>query len=62
MNWKKIIQDIVDSGMSEKDIAEIAHTTQPTINRIKSGFVSEPRYEVGAILVKLHSERFKKAA
>ena len=62
MNWKQIISDIIDSGLSEQEIAAIVGTTQPTINRIKTGVVNQPKYEMGVALVALHKKHGRKAA
>jgi hypothetical protein len=59
--WKKLIEDLLAKGLKEKEIASRitvkgVRTTQPTINRIKSGAMPSPRYDLGAALIDLHNE------
>ena len=66
MNWTKIIEDLRAWGLSETDIAELAHTTQPTINRIKRRR-QRVEWEMGERLLTLHRicaaiQTIKKAA
>ena len=53
MNWTKIIQDLIDSGLSEKYIATSCGITQPTLNALKSGKSKSTRYEIGDCLLTL---------
>jgi DNA-binding Xre family transcriptional regulator len=53
MNWTKIIQDLLDSGLSEKFIATSCGITQPTLNALKSGKSKSTRYEIGDKLLSL---------
>ena len=53
MNWTKIIQDLIDSGMSEQDIATSCGIKQPTLNALKSGKSKSTRYEIGDKLISL---------
>ncbi len=53
MNWTKIIQDLIDSGMSELEIANSIGITQPSLNALKSGKSKSTRYEIGDKLVSL---------
>ena len=57
MEPKQIITDLIDANLTEKQIADLADTSQPTINRIKLGNIKTPSYVLYAALVKLHSER-----
>lgn len=59
--WNKLIEGLLESGLKEQEIADRltakgVHATQPTINRIKTGEIGNPRYELGAALVTLHNE------
>jgi hypothetical protein len=67
MNWRKLIGDMLDKGETEASIAEKLkrrgiQCTQTTVNRLKSGFISEPRHSVGEALRALHTDVMKRAA
>lgn len=52
---KSMVAYLVDSaGMTEAEIAQSCHTTQPTIHRIKKGSVEDPRYKVGKSIESLY--------
>ena len=64
--FKNIIHSLIQSGMTESQIASSVNSTQASINRIKLGRQS-PGYELGAALIALHDSRLaanwsKKAA
>lgn len=59
--WQELIGDMRRAGLKEAEIvtrlkAMGVETTQPTINRIMNGKIGEPNYQLGAAIVKLHSE------
>lgn len=62
--FKQIVLDLIHSGLSEQEIAQIVGTSQPSINRIKLGKQgrSGVKYEMGVKLVELHRVRMEKAA
>ena len=67
MEWDRLVQELVDAGLSGQEISnEIKNLgvecTQATINRIKLGGISEPRYELGDALLKIHAVRNGEAA
>ena len=49
----EIIQDLINCGMSEFEIAKFCGITQPTLNALKSGKSKSTRYEIGDKLVSL---------
>jgi len=57
MNWKTLIKQLQATGYTETQIAEVARTSQPTINRLKKGVVLDPGYELGRRLVALRDAR-----
>ncbi len=59
MNLAQMINDLVDAGMSESEIASRAKTSQPTIHRIKNNLVSSPSYKVGKAIEAIYSHRIK---
>lgn len=54
--FTKIIQEIIRSGLSESQIADLVKTTQPTINRIKNG-KQEPGGELAIAIFELRKKR-----
>lgn len=60
MDLKSVICNLIESGLTEQQIAEQVKTSQPTINRIKSGKITSPRFDVGSGLVALHEKRCAK--
>lgn len=58
MTPKDAVARLIDSGMSQAEIARRLteagiSTTQPTIQRIGSGEIEHPRFELGAALIEL---------
>jgi arginine repressor len=54
-----LIQDLIDSGMTEVEITDAlkeegVHTTQATLNRIKTGAIKRTSYDIGTGIVRLH--------
>lgn len=56
MSLAEIVRDLLALGLSEKRLAELAGTSQPTIHRIKKG-ESDPPDSVGQALRTLHAQR-----
>ena len=65
MNWRNIVQDLINAGWTQVQIADRCETTQATISDLsrhdtlprsahKGG--REPMYGLGARLVALHAE------
>lgn len=52
MNLQEVVQNLIDSGLSETEIARRISVSQPTVNRIKSG--TDPAYTTGKRLEELH--------
>ena len=62
MNWKQIIKELNELGLSEHEIArrlqkEGVEITQASINRLKQEHIKQPRFDVGSALLRLHKER-----
>jgi transcriptional regulator with XRE-family HTH domain len=57
MDWKKIIADLVASGMTQLDIAKRIGIKQPSVCSIASGKTKDVRHSVGERLRALHFER-----
>ena len=54
INWQKLIDDLVKSGLTQSQIGEKCGVTQPAIQLIYSGKTNEPRYSLGERLLALH--------
>lgn len=62
MNWQTIIQDLLDAGMTQAQIAESCETGQSHISGLYRGTRKEPGYGLGTRLVKLYARRCRNAA
>jgi hypothetical protein len=54
-NFSQIVQDLVEAGLSEMQIADAVDASQPTINRIKLGKQKNIAYDLGYSLICLRS-------
>jgi predicted transcriptional regulator len=59
---QKMIIEILDSGLTEPELAMLASSTQPTINRIKQGATEDPRYTLGKKIEQIHAGRVSPGA
>lgn len=62
MNWQKLIGDLIESGMTQAQIAESAKCTQAFISDLYRGKKKSCDYEIGSALVRLEDNLKKKAA
>ncbi len=65
MNWKTLIQELLDNGMTQVQIADEIGVKQPTISGIlKSDGTGDMRWQNGERLRMLHLQRIglKRAA
>jgi transcriptional regulator with XRE-family HTH domain len=64
MDWKKIISDLSESGITQIAMAERCKCAQSTISEISKGKIKNPSFTTGFELVAMHSEvcGVKKAA
>lgn len=53
--FKKLIEDLIRTGLTEQDIGQRVGASQASINRIKRTN-QNPKYELGAALVSLHEQ------
>jgi predicted transcriptional regulator len=58
MDWKTLIRDLVNSGMSQAAIAMNIGVTQPTISGIVKGSQKDVRWSIGERLRALHARQF----
>jgi predicted transcriptional regulator len=57
MNWKTTIQDLIESGLTQNQIAEMAETGQSHISSLLRGDRKQPGWSLGDRLLSLHRER-----
>lgn len=62
MNWKNIIQDLIDSGMTQAGIGSEIGRSQGFVGDLLSGRRTGIEWEAGNKLLSLHKERCIKAA
>lgn len=56
--WKQIVSDLIESGLSQKEISERVGCSQPYICDLASGKAGKRLgFEVGKRLTELHQER-----
>lgn len=53
--FTKMIEEMLDTGLTETEIGQRVDASQATINRIKRD-KQNPQYELGAALVRLHQQ------
>ena len=56
--FTKMIEDLIEEGLTEQQIGQRVGASQPTINRIKRTN-QNPKYELGAAIVELHQKVIK---
>lgn len=56
-NWTQIIQDLIDSGMTQVQIAESVNSGQSHISCLYCGSRKSPGWQLGDALLRLHKER-----
>lgn len=57
MDFQKIVIDLVQTGLTEKQIGQQVGVSQPTMNRIKLGSTKMPRWDTCQKLIDLHRSR-----
>lgn len=55
MDWKKLVSDLVEGGLSQGEISKETGIAQPTISDLLRGKQSELRWRNGDSLIRLHS-------
>jgi transcriptional regulator with XRE-family HTH domain len=57
-NFAQIAKEVLDAyDWNENQLAERLGTTQPTVNRIKTGKSKSPRYDLAVRLIALYDAR-----
>ena len=62
MNWKTLIQDLLNTGRTQAEIAAKIGISQPAIVDLLQSKTKSVRWEVGNELIKLHKKVMRKAA
>lgn len=63
MNWKLLIQEVLDSGMTQLEAAKSIGCGQSYVSDLASGKRGKSvSYEIGVKLIQLHKQIKKKAA
>jgi transcriptional regulator with XRE-family HTH domain len=57
MDWKTVIADLQEAGLSQLQIARECEASQPTISELATGKTVNPSWKLGEALRKLHAER-----
>ena len=62
MNWKSIVSELSEMGVTQHQIAAACGVSQAAISDLKVGNVQEPRYAFGSALLALHAKYAKRKA
>jgi transcriptional regulator with XRE-family HTH domain len=62
MNWPDIIQDLIDSGMTQNEIAEACETGQSHVSGLLRGERKNPNWPLGQRLLDVHAKRCGQAS
>lgn len=57
MDWKTLIAELTEIGMTQAEIGAIAELSQPAISDLANGRTRDVRWSSGDRLRKLHAER-----
>jgi transcriptional regulator with XRE-family HTH domain len=60
--WTKIITSLLDSGLTQQEIASRVGVAQASISDLKSGKTKQPNWQLGDDLLRLHKQRSRKQA
>jgi transcriptional regulator with XRE-family HTH domain len=60
MDWPNIIQDLIDSGMTQSEIAESCDTGQSHVSALLRGDRKNPNWPLGQRILDLHTMRTRK--
>lgn len=56
------VDALIKGGMTGKEIAEKAKCDSSTISRIRSGFICDPNYSIGAAIDDLYTKHVDQSA
>ena len=55
--WTQIIQDLINTGLTQQQIGEAVGIAQATVSTLYRGGITEPGWSSGDALIRLHAER-----
>lgn len=61
MDWKQIIADLIDRGVTQPEIATKCGCSQASISDLATGKTKQPRFDLGASLIKQHGAAKRQA-
>lgn len=56
MDWKLIIADLMNAGVTQVEMASHCDCGQSTISEIYRGEIKNPAWRIGSVLVDLHRQ------
>ena len=59
-NWKLLISDLLDVGMTQQSIADFVGLKQPSVRSIWIGNTKNPGHSVGEKILELHKLKVQK--
>lgn len=59
MNWKALIRDLIETGLTQQQIAQACGTGQSHISALARGSRKSPGWELGERILRLHAERLR---
>jgi transcriptional regulator with XRE-family HTH domain len=62
MNFQQIIDELISSGLTQRQIAADCGCGQSTLSEIKSGAIRAPGYRLGVALTQLLTRQRRKVA
>lgn len=54
MDWKNLISELTQAGMTQAQIAQRVGVTQSLVSELFTGKAAEPRYGLAMKLIRLH--------
>ena len=60
MNWTEIIQDLINFGLTQSEIAQKCGTGQSYISSLLGGDRRSPNWQLGDSLIRLHRRQTRK--
>lgn len=57
MDWRKLIAELVATGLTQSQIATRCGVGQGTVSDLYRGATRQPTYEFGDALLRLHAEK-----
>jgi len=62
MQWKTLIAELLDSDLTQQQIAEKCECGQATISDLARGITSEPKFALRQKLMRLHANKKRSKA